>query len=271
MTAVADPALAFWLRHVAAAGGLSEPDGDATYVVLPPPLRDAYRLPEELRVTADPDVAREDGATLLTAGHSVLAEAAERVLASGDTGHLVLARPASVPPGHDALLTAAREAFPVGHGRIDLVGEPAAVLHPVVRVGALVSYELSAEDRFQEETQRWVDVPSRRELPAGLIARLLRAEVDEQAQPRRPEALLPAIGAAHRLMDSAAIIRRQALAAEVSGAFQAERGRAAAYYADAIAGIERRLAAAAPDRRAVLEQRLRSTREEQARRLAEIT
>jgi len=142
MTAVADPALAFWLRHVAAAGGLSEPDGDATYVVLPPPLRDAYRLPEELRVTADPDVAREDGATLLTAGHSVLAEAAERVLASGDTGHLVLARPASVPPGHDALLTAAREAFPVGHGRIDLVGEPAAVLHPVVRVGALVSYEL---------------------------------------------------------------------------------------------------------------------------------
>ena len=271
MTAVADPALAFWLRHVAAAGGLSEPDGDATYVVLPPPLRVAYRLPEELRVTADPDVAREDGATLLTAGHSVLAEAAERVLASGDTGHLVLARPASVPPGHDALLTAAREAFPVGHGRIDLVGEPAAVLHPVVRVGALVSYELSAEDRFQEETQRWVDVPSRRELPAGLIARLLRAEVDEQAQPRRPEALLPAIGAAHRLMDSAAIIRRQALAAEVSAAFQAERGRAAAYYADAIAGIERRLAAAAPDRRAVLEQRLRSTREEQARRLAEIT
>jgi hypothetical protein len=51
MTAVADPALAFWLRHVAAAGGLSEPDGDATYVVMPPPLRDAYRLPEELRVT----------------------------------------------------------------------------------------------------------------------------------------------------------------------------------------------------------------------------
>ena len=35
MTAVADPALAFWLRHVAAVGGLSEPDGDATYVVHP--------------------------------------------------------------------------------------------------------------------------------------------------------------------------------------------------------------------------------------------
>ena len=86
MTPVADPALGFWLRHVAAAGGLWEPDGKTTYVVLPPVLRDAYRLPEELRVTADPDVAREDGATLLTAGHPVLAEAAERVLASGEHG-----------------------------------------------------------------------------------------------------------------------------------------------------------------------------------------
>ena len=273
MTAVADPALGFWLRHVAAAGGLWEPDGDTTYVVLPPPLRDAYRLPEELRVTADPDVAREDGATLLTAGHPVLAEAAERVLASGDTGHLVLARPASAPPGPDTLLAAARDAFPVDHGRIDLSGEPAFVLHPVIQVGALVTYELSAEDRFQEEVQRWVDVPSRRELPAALVGRLCRADVDERAQPRQPEDLMSAVGAAHRLIDAGATTRRQALAAEVSGACQAERGRAAAYYADAVAGIEARLAnvpSTQPDRRAALEQRLAATREEEARRLAEI-
>ena len=270
MRAVADPALGFWLRHVAAAGGLWEPDGDATYVVLPPPLGDAYRLPEQLLVTADPDVAREDGATLLTAGHPVLAEAAERVLASGDTGHLVLAGPASAPPGRDVLLAAVRDAFPVDHGRIDLSGEPAVVLHPVIGVGALVTYELSAEDRFQEEVQRWVDVPSRRALPADLVGRLCRADVDDRAQPGRPEGLLPAIGVAHRLIDTGATTRRQALAAEVSGACQAERGRAAAYYADAVAGIEARLATAQPDRRAVLEQRLRATREEEARRLAEI-
>ena len=252
MTAVADPALGFWLRHVAAAGGLWEPDGDTSYVVLPPPLRDAYRLPEELRVTADPDVAREDGATLLAAGHSVLAEAAERVLASGDAGYLILARPASVPPGRDVLLAAAREAFPVDHGRIDLSGEPAVVLHPVVRVGALVTYELSAEDRFQEEARRWVDVPSRRELPADLVGRLCRAEADEHArQPGRAEGLLPAIAAAHRLMDMAALARRQVLAAEVRDACQSERGRAAAYYADAITAIERRLATTPADRRAV--------------------
>jgi len=270
IAATADPALGFWLRHVAAAGGLWEPEGDTAYVVLPPPLRDAYKLPEELRVTADPDAAREDGSTLLAAGHPVLAEAAERVLARGDTGQLVLARPASVPPGHDVLIAEARDAFPVDHGRIDLSGEPAFVLHAVIRVGALVTYELSAEDRFQEEAQRWVDVPSRRELPADTVARLCRAESDERAQPHLPEGLLPGVAEAHRLMDAAAAARRQALAAEVSDACQAERGRAAAYYADAITGIERRLATAAADRRAVLEQRLRSTREEQARRLAEI-
>jgi len=269
MTAVADPALGFWLRHVAASGGLWEPDEDAAYVVLPPQLRDAYRLPEELRVTADPDVAREDGATLLAAGHPVLADAAERVLASGDAGYLLLARPGSLP-GRDVLLAEARDAFPVDHGRIDLSSEPEVVLHPVVRVGALITYELSAEDRFGEEAHRWVDVPSRRELPADLVGRLCRAEADEKARPGRPEGLLNAVAAAHRLIDAAASVRRQALAAEVSGSFEAERGRAAAYYADAITGIERRLATAPPERTAVLEQRLRSTREEQARRLAEI-
>ena len=168
------------------------------------------------------------------------------------------------------LVAAVRDAFPVDHGRIDLSGEPSVVLHPVIRIGALVTYELSAEDRFQEEAHRWVDVPARRELPAGLVGRLRRAEVDEQARPGRAEGLLPALAAAHRLMEADAVARRQVLAAEVNGAHEAEHGRAVAYYADAITGIERRLATAPPDRRATLEQRLRSTREEQARRLAEI-
>ena len=267
---IADPALEFWLRHVAADGGLWEPAGDSAYVVLPRQLRDAYRLPEEFRVTADPDVAREEGATLLTAGHPILAQAADRVLAAGDAGSLVLDRPAAVPPGRDVLQAEVREAFPADHGRIDLSGEPAFVLHPVIRVGALVTYELSAEDRFQEEAERWVDVSSRRELPTTLARSLSKALCTEHTVVPPAENLLPAIGHAHRLMDSAAVSRRAVLAAEVSGGFEAERGRAGAYYADTIARIERRLAVATPDRAAVLRERLRATREEQARRLAEI-
>jgi len=90
LNALADPALEFWLRHVATEGGLWEPSGDSAYVVLPSALSAAYRLPEELQVTVDPDVAREEGATLLAAGHPALAEAADRVLAAGDAGYLFL-------------------------------------------------------------------------------------------------------------------------------------------------------------------------------------
>ena len=271
-----DPALAFWLRHVAAEGGLWEPAGDTTYVVLPPVLRDAYRLQEELQVTADPDVGREDGATLLALGHPVLSEAAERVLASGDAGRRVLARPASVRPGTDVLAAGVRDAFPVDHGRIDLAGEPTFVWHSVVRVGALVSYELSAEDQFQEQAERWVDGPARCLLPPALAERLSRAAVDGHDAPGPPTGaapdggLLAAVAEAHRLIDADAGARREVLSAQVRDAHEAERARAAAYYADAIAGIERRLATAPGDRKPVLEQRLRSTREEEARRLAEI-
>jgi hypothetical protein len=266
----ADPALDFWLRHVLAEGGLCEPSGDSAYVVLPSVLSAAYRLPEELQVTADPDVAREEGATLLAAGHPALAEAADHVLAAGDAGYLCLERPAAVPPGREVLQAAVREAFPVDHGKIEVSGEPSFVLHSVIRVGALITYELSAEDHFQEEAQRWVDVPSRRELPAAVAGSLSRTFISERAVVPGTENLLPSIAYAHGLMDSAAAARRSVLAAEVSGGFEAERGRAVAYYADAIAGIERRLASAPPERRAVLEQRLVATREEQARRLAEI-
>ena len=110
----------------------------------------------------------------------------------------------------------------------------------------------------------------RRELPTTLARSLSKALCTEHTVVPPAENLLPAIGHAHRLMDSAAVSRRAVLAAEVSGGFEAERGRAGAYYADTIARIERRLAVATPDRAAVLRERLRATREEQARRLAEI-
>lgn len=284
-----DPALDFWLRHVAAEGGLHEPAGDATYVVLPPALSDRYRLPEELRVTDDPDVARDEGVTLLALGHPVLSDSAERVLVTGDAAAVSLARPTSAPPSPEVLLAALREAVPVDHGKIDSDAPPEAVPHTVIRVGVLVTFEVSAEDHFQEQAERWVDVPSRRLLSSGVIDRLARAAVGPDLRPTAPATdaevrarvaavappgpeaeLLAAVAEAHRLIDAAALARRATLAGEVGAAYQAERARAAAYYADAIASIERRLATAPADRKPVLEERLRGTREEEARRLAEI-
>ncbi len=118
----ADAAVRFWLRWAEHQGALHEPAADATQVVLPPDLQEALGLPEDVAVTSDPEVAREDGAVLLGSGHPALDHATEDVLAHGDVGHIGLAIPNAAPPGATTLLNRAREAFPIGHGRIDLAG-----------------------------------------------------------------------------------------------------------------------------------------------------
>ena len=60
-----DPALDFWLRATEAEGALHEQVSGAAVVLLPAPLSRAFALPDEVTVTADPEVAREDGALLL--------------------------------------------------------------------------------------------------------------------------------------------------------------------------------------------------------------
>lgn len=267
-----DPGLGFWLRHVEERGGLWEPAGDSVLVILPPELRQRYQLAEELFVTDDPDVAREDGVTFLGAGHPVLTEAAESVLDEGDVGLLLLERPASNPPTDDILLERARAQIPVSHGRIDPADRPRPVTRWMLRVGVLAGYVVSAEDLFQEQIERWVDVASRREVPAHVVGQLARAgRAGNGHRPRAPfDALGPALAEAHRLIEAGALRRRAVLSRQLDAAHEAERARAMTYYADVITGIERRLRTVTADRRALLAERLASTREEQARRLAEI-
>ncbi|MGH2985328.1 MAG: hypothetical protein ACRDLO_01405, partial [Solirubrobacterales bacterium] len=71
-----EPGLRFWLRYAEHQGALIEEDGEQALAVLPGPLQEAGGLPEEVVVTSDPDVAREDGAVLLIAGHPALERAA---------------------------------------------------------------------------------------------------------------------------------------------------------------------------------------------------
>ena len=268
---MSDPALRFWLDHVVADGGLWEPSGDGVLVVLPPALSSRYGIPEELVVTDDPDIARSDGLSFLGTGHPVVAQAAESVLAGGDAGVLRL-DPAARAPSLDVLQARAWDQVPIGHGRIDVAGPPQPAVHWLLRVGALVSYSLSADEQVAEQVERWVHVGSCREVPSGVVDRLARAAVEPAgaAGQAGDGDLVRALAAADRLIEAEAVRRRTDLSGEIGGAHEAERRRAQAYYADAIAGLERRLTNAAVDRRDLLAARLAATREERGRRLAEI-
>jgi hypothetical protein len=269
----ADGRLAFWLSYVESRGGLWERSGDSALVMIPPQLQCRLDLPEEFAVTEHPDVAREDGVALLGAGHPLLMAAAEDVLSADDAGALRLAVPAGGPPDDARLLGRAREAFPVDHGRIDARGPAERGLRQVLRVGAMVTYTASADDRFHERAECWVDVPSRHELPARAVERMRRFAADGSpaGAARDLGALPPALAAAHRLLDQAATGRCLALAdGSVQAAADAERARAEKYYAEALASLARRQANAAPDRQALLAARMDSVRAEEKRRLAEI-
>ncbi len=279
-----DPALGFWLQYVESEGGLYERGGGGTLVMLPPSVQRACGAADELTVTSDPDLAREEGATLLAPGHPLLVGAADDVLARGDAGVIMLPRPASVPPSAEVLLAKAREQFPVDHGKIDAADGITPARRGVLRVGVLIEYAVSAEERFQERAECWVDVAAQLELPESVRSRIARSAGASGAAGSgagsRPGAREPAVRAdadlrgalleAHRVIDARARLRLAELARDAAQDYQAERGRARAYYDEALASIGRRRASASADRAALLDARVASTQQERERRLAEI-
>jgi hypothetical protein len=288
----ADPALRFWLDYVESGDGLWEPGSDSCLVMLPPPMQAYFGLPEELRATSDPDVARDDGITLLAAGHPALLQAAESVLDAGDVGHLLLRTPRSRPPDAATVLEHARERIVVEHGRIFPSAELIPTTRHVLRVGATVRYAVSADEHLQEQAECWVDVPTGAVLPDRLASRLTtaaRTALRSDDEPSRPEGLLElqgpdseelpqpgdgtvevALSRAWRHLESGALARRTELAAQSRHSHDAERRRAEEYYAAAVASIEERKVNATAERRSMLEARAATTREERQRRLADI-
>lgn len=142
----------------------------------------------------------------------------------------------------------------------------------MLRVGALATYTVSAEESYQESLECWVDAQSRLPLSEQAVCRLRRAPL--ASRPESHRAILPsavaAIGEARRLLDAVADRRRDTLSEQASDAHRQERAHARAYYDDTLRSLERRRAAAAPDRAELLAARAVSTREERTRRLAEI-
>lgn len=271
---VVDPGLDFWLRYVNAEGGACEQAGDTTLVLLPETLQHRHAQPEDLLVTSDPDIAREDHAVLLSAGHPLLTAAAETVLARGDCGSVRLPNPATRPPDTDHLLAHARDQFVVDHGRIDLTGGPRPGVRHVLRVSSLVTFTLSADDHFQEQVECWMDVPERLPLGEDAVRELARLLAVDHPQRDHIEAdatsLRPALAEAHREIRRRAVGRQELLAGQVSKAHLDEVSRAADYYRQIAESLERRRDCATPDRIAAYQARLESTAAERDRRLAEI-
>jgi hypothetical protein len=273
-TAVGDePALSFWLDYAEREGALVEHRGDHAFVLLPADLQRESGLPEEVTVTAHPDLAREDGAALLIAGHPALERAAGAVLAEGDTGSAYLPWPASRPPSRSLLESRARELVSIEHGRIDASGEPIAAYLPLLRVGAMVSYAASLTLRFQEQEEVWVDART----GLGSSQRAL-AMVRDRAHLPRPDGpgrtlaadVSLATASAHEQLEQRAIVRERSLQAHARRALATELGRADAYYAAALESIARRRAGAAADRARLLDAQAEATRGERARRRSEI-
>ncbi|MGH3874431.1 MAG: hypothetical protein ACRDSR_23510 [Pseudonocardiaceae bacterium] len=266
-----DPGLQFWLRYVDDRGGLTERAGDSTLVVLPPAVADEFDLPDELVVTAEPDIAREDGSVLLATGHPVLIQAADAALHDGDVGVVALAAPGIPAPSAELLEQRVRDQVAVEHGRIDVTGLPVRIDRPVLRVGALVTYTVSPEECYQERLECWVDAGSGRRLGPDQVT-LLRAAPRSERPVRAPvlDAVPAALRHAHNILDETAERRRAALSDQASDAHRREHAHAGAYYADVLRSLERRRASADPDRAKLLAARAASTREERARRLLEI-
>ncbi len=264
-----DVGLDFWLRYVEASGGLTEFGNDTTLVMLPPALQTMLELPEVLQVTADPDVAREDGATFLSAGHPALGRSADEVLAVGDVATMVVPVAATPPPPAEHLQAMARNQFIVDHGRIDAAGAPTRSVRAIVRVGALVDYTLSTDDHYQECAECWVDVQSQLQLPTHVRMKLAALPTVPKDGSPSLTGLTAAIRFADRVIEQCAERRRSELGDDIDKARDAELERVEAYYRDALATIERRRAQAPADRRELLDARANSVRNERARRIGE--
>lgn len=268
--------LGFWLRYAEREGALFEGSGDTggpALVVLPSSLQDAFELPEEVTVTSDPEVAREEGALLVIPGNPVLQQAAADVLGRGDAGCAHLPWPASPRRRTADLVARARDHFGVDHGRIDGAGEPAAVYVPLLRVGALVTYTLSLDEVLQEREEVWLD--ARTGLPLDDEARrVVETSAWLPGLPSDRPRLLPesvvAIREGHTLLERRVQARLPVLARAIRGSLGDELAQAEAFYEATLESIASRRESASAERRAMYDAQADATRGERERRLAEI-
>ena len=213
-----------------------------------------------------------DSARVRGAGNPEIDKGAETIIDAGDVGALTLPHSAKHLSTED-LLTKIRDQVPVDHGRIDATSSILRSHRPLLRLGALVSHSVSAEEQFTEVAECVLDVPSRVAWAKDAADRFLRAIGTTAATAGLDvptNRLAPAVAAAHRELDMAAAQRGRELSIAADAERVAEITRATEYYAAALAAIDKRRGGADAHRRALLDARTHATVGERDRRLAEI-
>lgn len=271
---IVEPGLRFWLDYLEAEGGAWEPQSQASALaILPDHLQASLDLAEECLISSDPELAREEGGILMIPGHPALDAAASQVLDRGDVGISFLRWPTRPLPKLDTLVERAREQVPADHGRI-YPGEdsPCEMYLPVLRLGVMVNYVLSLEDRFQERDEVWVDATSGQVL--NEMSTMLNEAVPEVAPPGSrhlaPADLQLATAAGHRALQARAELRCAELGRQLRSGRDRQLARTAGYYQGVLESIARRRASATPERARLLDSQAKATRAEQARRIAEV-
>jgi hypothetical protein len=266
-----DSGINFLVDYAETEGALAERVPEGALLLLPEQVRAGLGVPEELRLTEDPETAREDGYLLITAGHPLLMTAAGTVLSSGDVGCSTLAGPARPPPTPAALEGKAREQIFADHGRIDVTAMPRATTVAVVRVGALLTYSVSIDERVQELEEVWVFARSGSAIPDVLRERLRSAALE----PGVPEGLgappPESVVGAHDLLGARARWRVGDLARQTSARMSGQLEVVDDYYGRVLSSIDERLRRAASDRAAMLTEQAEATRREWTRRRSEVT
>ena len=143
-----DTPLRLLARLVArSADGLWETPGTPSSRSCPPPGERPGTARRDA-VTADPDVAREDGAMLLVTGHPAVAKAAEASWRRATPARSPWPLPRSAPPDAATLLTKPETVLPVEHGSDPPDAALERALRPFCASGALVGCALTAEDQL---------------------------------------------------------------------------------------------------------------------------
>jgi hypothetical protein len=260
----------FLVSYAQAEGALAEPVPEGAILLLPDELSAVLNLPEEIGLTEDPETAREDDFLLVAAGHPLLMAAAGTVLERGDVGCSSLPRSAGLPPTPSALEERARQQIHPDHGRIDVNSTPEASNVMVLRVGALLTYSISIDERVQELEEVWVAADSGRAVPGELRERLRTAALEPGVATASEVSVGESVARAHDLLRARAQSRVEDLARQTSVRLRGQLDVVDDYYRRVMTSIDERLARATGTRVAMLEEQGEASKREWARRRSEV-